>query len=552
MRILSAILKLLGLLAGLTVTLQPALLEAQEYTKESGPELFTYEELVQLGSPDPMSPQLSEKLRVITTTPFINNEAYYGGAKPRPLDVPGLGPSLRVAFWNIERGLELDDILLFLKDKDAFVTEMTAERKKAKEEGKTVRKVDMEKIPHEVELLKAADIWILNEVDWGVHRTQYRNVVRELAEALDMNWAYGVEFLEVDAKQLGTDEFDDGEDAKERTELVDFFQVDKDKLKAMHGNAVLSRYPIRSARLVPFTLGYDWFKESKIRPLEKGKRKAAILVGEDLQREVRRGQRTTLYVDLDVPDAPTGHITVAATHLENRTRPKYRRKQMDELLAQVHDIRNPVIVAGDLNTSGGDGTPTSIENLLYKQYGNLDFWTTTGVQWATGIGLIYTGSKALWKLSGIQVRVDPTSKNIPGISPNYERGLFKDVENYRFEDGYAFDFRGVPKGTGNGLSGTLGDADERAKRGFTPSFNTELIWGKVRVARFRLDWIFVKSGLDKPRDVNGPYRFEPHFAENLSDLNNVPPEAISDHNPLTVDLPFQEPAKANAEMLTGH
>ena len=522
MRILRVIFKLPVLLAILTVTLQPALLGAQKYTKESGPELFTYEELVQLGSPNPMSPQLTEKLRVITTTPFISNEAYYGGAKPRPLDVPGLGPSLRVAFWNIERGLELDNILLFLKDKDAFVAKIAEERKKAKEEGKTVRAVDMEKIPHEIEILKAADIWILNEVDWGVHRTEYRNVVRELAEALDMNWAYGVEFLEVDAKQLGIDEFDDGEDEKERKELTNFFQVDKEKLKAMHGNAVLSRYPIRSARLVPFTLGYDWFEESKIRPLEKGKRKAAILIGEDLQREVRRGQRTTLYVDLDVPDAPTGTITVAATHLENRTRPKYRRKQMEELLAQVHDIRNPVIVAGDLNTSGGDGTPTSIENLLYKQYGNLDFWTTTGVQWATGIGVLYTGSKALWKLSGIQVRVDPTSKNIPGISPNLERGLFKSVEEYRFEDGYTFDFRGVTQRTSNGRSGTLGDADERAKHGFTPTYNTELIWGKVRVARFKLDWIFVKSGLDKPRDVTGPYRFEPHFAQNLSDLNNAP------------------------------
>jgi hypothetical protein len=26
-----------------------------------------------------------------------------------------------------------------------------------------------------------------------------------------MNWAYGVEFLEIDPKQLGTDKFDDGE-----------------------------------------------------------------------------------------------------------------------------------------------------------------------------------------------------------------------------------------------------------------------------------------------------------------------------------------------------
>jgi len=110
------------------------------------------------------------------------------------------------------------------------------------------------------------------------------------------------------------------------------FAVDKDRLRALHGNAVLSRYPIRSARLVPFTIGYDWFKESKIRPLEKAKRKAAVLIGEDLLREVRRGGRTTLYVDRDVPEAPRHRVTIACSHLENRAKPKIRRQQMEELL----------------------------------------------------------------------------------------------------------------------------------------------------------------------------------------------------------------------------
>lgn len=141
-------------------------------------------------------------------------------------------------------------------------------------------------------------------MDWGVKRTQYKEVVRELAQTLDMNWAYGVEFLEIDSKQLGLDTFDDGENEESRQQLLEEFKVDKDRVRALHGNAVLSRYPIRSARVVPFTVGYDWFRESKIRPLEKGKRKAAYLIGEDLLREVRRGGRMTLYVDLDVPEAP--------------------------------------------------------------------------------------------------------------------------------------------------------------------------------------------------------------------------------------------------------
>jgi len=327
-------------------------LKAQDYVRDSRPELFSYDELVQLSHDQPLTPALTEKLRVVTTTPFINNDAYYAGARPRHLDVKGLGPTLRVANWNIERGLELDDMLLFLTDKDRFMAEVEAERKKAKESGHRIREVALEKIPQEIEVLQSADVWTLSEVDWGVKRSQYREVVKELADALHMNWAYGVEFLEVDSKQLGTDTFEDKEDEQARQELLKQFAVDKDRLRALHGNAILSRYPIRNARLVPFKAGYDWFKETKISPLEKAKRKAAILIGEDLVQEVRRGGRTTLFVDLDVPEAPGQRLTVASTHLENRTRPKVRRQQMEELLNDIRDVRNPVVVAGDLNTTG--------------------------------------------------------------------------------------------------------------------------------------------------------------------------------------------------------
>lgn len=258
-------------------------------------------------------------------------------------------------------------------------------------------------------------------------------------------------------------------------------------------------------------------------------------------REVRRGQRTTLLVDLDIPDAPGQRVTIASTHLENRAKPKIRRKQLEELLKEVHGIPHPVVVAGDLNTSGSDSTPTSVENMLYKRYGDVDFWTTQGVQWATGVGLIYTGAKALRSLSGIQFQIDPTSANIPGVHPNQERGFFSTLERFRFADGHTFDFRGVRERTVNEGSGTLANSNERGRKGFAPTFVSELIWGKVRVAKFKLDWIFVKSNLDKPRNLKGSYLFAPHFAQTMSDLNNCLPEPISDHSPMTVDLPFNEP-----------
>src|SRR3954451_20641759 len=124
----------------------PIVLQAQNYVRSSEPRLFSYDELVHLGSDQKLSTELADKLRVITTTPFISNEAWLDGARPQPLEVAGLGPSLRVAVWNIERGLGINNILLFIKDKDAFLAKLKEERDKAKASGKSVRDVELEKI----------------------------------------------------------------------------------------------------------------------------------------------------------------------------------------------------------------------------------------------------------------------------------------------------------------------------------------------------------------------------------------------------------------------
>ena len=53
-----------------------------------------------------------------------------------------------------------------------------------------------------MDVLQSADVLVLNEVDWGMKRSDYRAVVKDLADALKMNWAYGVEFVEVDPKSV--------------------------------------------------------------------------------------------------------------------------------------------------------------------------------------------------------------------------------------------------------------------------------------------------------------------------------------------------------------
>ncbi len=59
-----------------------------------------------------------------------------------------------------------------------------------------------------------------------------------------------------------------------------------------------------------------------------------------------------LIADLAIPELPTGEATIVATHLENKCKPACRRQQMQALLAEVKEEKNPVVLAGDLNTTG--------------------------------------------------------------------------------------------------------------------------------------------------------------------------------------------------------
>ena len=78
-------------------------------------------------------------------------------------------------------------------------------------------------------------------------------------------------------------------------------------------------------------------------------------------REVRRGNRIALLADIEDSSLPLGAMTVVATHLEDKTKPENRHKQLEEILAYIKDTPHPVILAGDMNTSGSDLTPTSFQ-----------------------------------------------------------------------------------------------------------------------------------------------------------------------------------------------
>ncbi|MFZ0591857.1 MAG: endonuclease/exonuclease/phosphatase family protein [Bryobacteraceae bacterium] len=512
-----------------------------DYVRKSGPNFFSYAELVTLGEQDQIPPALQSKLTTLLTTPVVNNEAFYRKAHPHRPVFDRIGPGIRLVQWNIERGIALDNIKLAFTDSDAFVAKVKSSPLEAPDGETREQKVsaaEIARIRAELKLLQTADVIVLNEVDWGMKRSGYGCVVCELGTALNMNWAWGAEFVEVDPTVLGTDKFDEVQDPQERAKLVAATAPDRQKLRALHGSAILSRYPIREAKLVPFKYeAYDWYEgEKNISMPEKGKRTAAILVGEELGREIRRGGRTNLIVDLDVPDISGGRLQVVAVHLENRADPKDRRLEVEELLDKIRDTQGPVIIAGDMNTTGSNSTPRSTLETVKDKFGSTQFAAQTALRYGTGIGIYQSVGTMAFK--NVRFQGDPTASGVKLLAENPERGLFQTLEKFRFEDGTAFDFRGVKDCTNPPTSGTLADSNQRAGKGFTTTFQFARTFGPK--GKFRLDWIFVKAYDKDPRDEKGPYRFAPYFPHTLSAVNYAFAERLSDHNPISVDLPFEE------------
>ncbi|MGC2212111.1 MAG: endonuclease/exonuclease/phosphatase family protein [Silvibacterium sp.] len=417
-----------------------------DYIGSSRPPLLKYQELVALGEQETVDPALAAKLHTLLTTPFVNNEAYFSGVKPIRPDLDGRGPSLRLVEWNIERGIEFDAIKLLLTDKQGFLAKVHS----AAANNTNAEKTRDEVLDAQMDVLQSAEVLVLNEVDWGMKRSDYRAVAEDLADALKMNWAYGVEFVE---------------------------------------------------------------------------------------------GRTNLIATIDVPDLPGQQVTIVATHLENRTTPKGRVKEMDEILDMVRPISHPVIIAGDMNTTGQDGSVLSIKSAALKKLNNPAFWATQGVKYATGVGVIMDVASFGFKTAKFQA--DPTASGVPLLAANPEQGLFKELNKYRFDDGTRIDFRGDAALSVNGREGTLGNSNERASKGFVTTF--ALPRTLAALGKFRLDWIFVKGYLKDDPGAADSYRFAPAFARTMNEANEALSNPLSDHASITVDLPIIQPALSGSK-----
>lgn len=189
---------------------------------------------------------------------------------------PRLTEFLRLAHWNIERGKCFNGIVkLFTHDP----------------------------------ILQWTDIISLNEVDLGMNRTQNRNVAFELGEKLGMHVYYVAEYLEL-TKGVGAELTLIGENQE-----------------SLHGNAILSRYPILSIHTVRLPSCFDTYQFS----------------------EKRYGERVALIAEVDLGKKI---VWLVNTHLEVRYTPACRAKQFETILQTLDKLplkNNPVIIAGDLN-----------------------------------------------------------------------------------------------------------------------------------------------------------------------------------------------------------
>ncbi len=496
-----------------------------------------FDELVTLSMTEDIEAPLKIKLSKVLYNPVVDNTI----AKPvNGLNKsPVLGEFIRVGSWNISRGLNFDTIKLIFKEPEQFLL-------KARKREKKLDKDELKEIQEQLEIISNTDIFLLSEVDIGMPRTGYKNVAGEFARMLGFNYAFGVEFIEVDPTHLGLEDY---EWSEENILFPDKdYVVDKSRYKGFHGNAILSRYPLKNVRIIRLPDYYDWFntEKDKVAKLEIARRKAANLIfDESVLREIRKGSRIALLADVEIPGLEQP-LTVISVHLENRVVPKYRYNQVNYLLDRIKHIKNPVVMAGDFNTTTKDGRPTTIGREIRKRITDMGYMAKHLVYLA--IPYTYIVKAVNLSTNILRTHNNPTVVNVPVISPNKERKLFNTIEDTEFADGGRFDFRGDKHRSVKKKWGMLANSNQRTLKGFVPTFMFSRDW---IIGQFKLDWIFVKPcetcKIDKEDADEGLKKLMPFFGRTLFDLNYALDSPVSDHVPITVDLPLDPPSEDEVE-----
>jgi len=181
---------------------------------------------------------------------------------------------IRIVSWNIERGKQLDGLITYFQEN----TE-----------------------------LSKADIILAIECDNGMGRTNNRNVSKELAEALGMNYCFTPSYLVLGKGAIG----ETSHSTKNTT--------------ALHGTTILSKYPILEASGISVPPVKEVFHSS----------------------EKRMGCKKGLVAKLQVGDKT---ISTGAIHIDLSSTATDRGNQLDAVLTAIPDA-DIQLIGGDFNCS---------------------------------------------------------------------------------------------------------------------------------------------------------------------------------------------------------
>jgi endonuclease/exonuclease/phosphatase family metal-dependent hydrolase len=560
---------------------------------------------------------LEDKLNRLFDGALINNDAWLRtGTTPKPQhqDDRLSGAALKVVEWNIERGQQLPAILQVLRaarDDGEMGTLVGMQQQLVADDDYTGDNAKnfgfrpeyvTDDVKNKIRSLKDADIIVLNEVDIGVKRSDYANVVKSIADLLGMNYAWNPEFLEIDPLMLVTadhpyftaDHFMNKDrtqaqaqamaDDMNRRLAVDPSQAPvfgPDNKPAMNviGNAILSRYPILKADRYAYPIQFGttqaerdahegeiaWIKtqfnddrcwewnHNEWQPRQLITQGADLVAEklflEEMKREVRHGSRTSMVIDVMVPGvnakgtALDGQerdnvVTVMTAHIENKGSPSCRRGQLKEVLKHIEGRNNPVIFTGDFNTLGTDGRPTTIQSLLRSKLANPEWLARQVLTRFNPYAGYFFTAYDIFKW--FKTKDDPTSFFSP------EHNFFNIVrDDQSFPDGARFDWRGDSKHSGAG-GHTLANSNARDGKGFvtTSAFERPLMVGPLTlIGKYPIDWIFVRSYMTGD---NPSYKLAPHFPQTLEDVRDATLPRLADHAPKTVLLPLNDPGCGDA------
>jgi endonuclease/exonuclease/phosphatase family metal-dependent hydrolase len=194
-----------------------------------------------------------------------------GSASPR------LSAFLRVVQWNIEKGKQLSAIIDILRTS---------------------------------EVLRWADVILLNEADYGMNRSGNWHVARSIAEALGMHMVFAPAHIEL---TKGTEE-----------DLI----LPGENRESLQGNAVLSRHAVVEARAIPLPVCFEPYEFH----------------------EKRYGRRNCVWARLRIGSRTAWF---GSAHLEVRNTPRCRAAQMKYLLANLPGSGGEsYLLGGDMNANG--------------------------------------------------------------------------------------------------------------------------------------------------------------------------------------------------------